>query len=178
MEERITGRMDVILGDITALALDAIVNAANTSLLGGGGVDGAIHRKAGPELAIQCRMLHGCKVGQAKITPGFRLPAQHVIHTVGPVWNGGGAQEDALLQQCYSEALKVAVANGIKTLAFPAISTGIYRFPADRAAKIAVEAVGAFLTTDRTIEKVTFCCFDAAAQQRHVQALAEYSDHG
>lgn len=170
-------KIEVVQADITTLAVDAIVNAANTSLLGGGGVDGAIHRKAGPELATYCRNLGGCKVGDAKISPGFKLPARHVIHTVGPVWNGGAAQEDRLLASCYARSISVAQANGVRSLAFPAISTGIYRFPADRAARIAVEAVFGALNLAAELERVIFCCFDAAAVDHHRLAIADYQDH-
>ena len=138
-------RLDVVEGDITGLDVDSIVNAANSSLLGGGGVDGAIHRAAGPELVAECRMLHGCKTGEAKITRGYRLPARHVIHTVGPVWNGGTHGEDDLLANCYRNSLKLAADNGVRTLAFPAISTGIYRFPVERATRIAVQETIRFL---------------------------------
>src|SRR5215218_1929544 len=144
---RIDGhRIEVIEADITTLAVAAIVNAANTSLLGGGGVDGAIHRAAGPELLAECRTLGGCETGSAKITRGYRLPARHVIHAVGPVWRGGGSNEDALLASCYSTALDLAAANNLASIAFPAISTGIYGFPSDRAARIAVGTVASELS--------------------------------
>lgn len=146
-------------GDITRLEVDAIVNAANSSLLGGGGVDGAIHRAAGPELALECRNLHGCKTGQAKITRGYRLPAKHVIHTVGPVWNGGQNHEDDLLASCYQRSLELAFQHHLKTVAFPAISTGIYRFPLERATRIALETVHNFLQTHPLPEQVVFVCF-------------------
>src|SRR5437879_3988452 len=131
-------QLDVVVADITTLKLDAIVNAANTSLLGGGGVDGAIHRAAGPNLVAECRMLGGCKTGQAKITRGYKLPAHHVIHTVGPVWQGGGSGEDELLASCYRSSLALAFKQRLRSVAFPAISTGIFHFPPDRAARIAV----------------------------------------
>lgn len=152
--------MKIIQGDITKLEVDAIVNAAKNSLLGGGGVDGAIHRAAGPELLAACRPLGGCPTGQAKITPGFRLPAKYVIHTVGPVWRGGGRGEPELLAACYRESLKLAAENGVKTIAFPAISTGVYGYPVKPAAKIAVQTVTEFLAGDDYIEEVIFVCFD------------------
>ena len=153
-------RIEVVQGDITKFSVDAIVNAANTSLLGGGGVDGAIHRAAGPELLEACRKLHGCKTGEAKITPGFRLPAKYVIHTVGPVWRGGASGEDDLLAQCYRNCLAYAPAQDLKTIAFPAISTGVYRFPIDRATAIALRETENFLSQNETLEKVLFVCFD------------------
>lgn len=153
-------RIEIHKGDITKLKVDAIVNAANTSLLGGGGVDGAIHRAAGPELLEFNRKLGGCATGEAKISPGFNLPAKFIIHTVGPVWNGGKNNEDKLLANCYINSLKLAVENKIKTIAFPAISTGVYRFPLERATKIAVTEVKKFLTRNDSIEKVIFVCFD------------------
>jgi O-acetyl-ADP-ribose deacetylase (regulator of RNase III) len=158
-------------GDITALAVDAIVNAANSSLLGGGGVDGAIHRAAGPDLLQECRTLGGCSTGEARITRGYRLPARHVIHAVGPVWRGGGAKEDELLASCYRSALGLAVEHDLRSLAFPVISTGIYRFPADRAAGIAIREVTSFLAQDTQLERVVFCCFDAATMAHYRRAL-------
>ena len=164
---------DVIRADITTLAADAIVNAANSSLLGGGGVDGAIHRAAGPELLAECRSLGGCPTGEARITKGYRLPARHVIHAVGPVWRGGAADEDRLLAGCYSAALALCREHGLTTVAFPSISTGIYGFPADRAARIAVATVaGETRTAPGALTKVTFCCFDEAAVAHHRAALA------
>ena len=136
--------LTIVLGDITKVKADAIVNAANTSLLGGGGVDGAIHRAAGPELLAECRMLNGCRTGEAKITKGYRLPARYVIHTPGPVWNGGGKNEDQLLRNCYKNSLELAAKNGCRSVAFPSISTGIYRFPLEEAVKIAVKTAKQF----------------------------------
>lgn len=153
--------MEIVEGDITGLALDAIVNAANETLLGGGGVDGAIHRAAGPELLAECRTLGGCPTGEAKITGGYNLPARYVIHTVGPIWQGGGANEDALLASCYRRSLELAVANDVRTIAFPAISTGVYRFPVPRAAAIAVGTVAACLAETQDIDRAVFCCFGA-----------------
>ncbi len=164
--------MEVAEGDITKLAGDAIVNAANTSLLGGGGVDGAIHRAAGPSLVRECRMIGRCPTGEARITKGYKLPAKHVIHTVGPVWNGGSHGEGGLLENCYRNSLALAREAGVRTIAFPAISTGVYRFPLDRAARIAVATVVDELARDRgSIEKVIFCTFGAAATDAYRAAL-------
>jgi len=168
----VAGRLSVVTGDITACAVDAIVNAANESLLGGGGVDGAIHRAAGPALLEECRGLGGCPAGQARLTAGYRLPARHVIHTVGPVWRGGDAGEDDLLASCYRESLALAAAGGLRSLAFPAISTGVYRFPADRAAAIAVATTAAWLAAHDLPERVLLVCFDEASAARHRTALA------
>ena len=153
-------KIEIHKGDITKLSVDAIVNAANTSLLGGAGVDGAIHRAAGPKLLEYNKKLGGCPTGEAKISPGFNLPAKHVISTVGPVWNGGNRNEDELLANCYRNSLRIAFENNIKTIAFPSISTGVYRFPVNRASKIAVKEVKDFLDKNPSIEKVIFVCFD------------------
>ena len=155
--------IDALIGDITQERVDAIVNAANSSLLGGGGVDGAIHRAAGVELLRECQTIGGCPTGEARITNGYRLPARYVIHTVGPVWDGGGYNEDQLLASCYRNSLSLAVQHGVRTIAFPAISTGIYAFPVDRAARIAVREVRAFLDANDSIEKVLLVCFGASA---------------
>jgi O-acetyl-ADP-ribose deacetylase (regulator of RNase III) len=152
--------LEALVGDITRLAVDAITNAANSSLLGGGGVDGAIHRAAGPELLAACRALGGCPTGEARITGGYRLPARHVIHTVGPVWRGGESGEDELLGRCYRASLALAVAHRVRSIAFPAISTGVYGFPRPRACAIAVAETRRFVATDATLERVVFCCFD------------------
>ncbi|SHH58985.1 O-acetyl-ADP-ribose deacetylase [Bradyrhizobium erythrophlei] len=167
-----SARLEVVVADITTLRVDAIVNAANSSLLGGGGVDGAIHRAAGPELAAECRTLHGCETGGAKITLGYRLPARHVIHAVGPVWHDGNEGEDQALASCYRSAIELCRSNGLASVAFPAISTGIYRFPADRAARIAVSAVIEALQAAPAIGHVIFCCFSGESARLHEVALA------
>lgn len=151
--------INVICGDITTLAVDAVVNAANRALLGGGGVDGAIHRAAGPELLAECRSLGGCETGEARITRGYRLSARCVIHTVGPVWTGGGAGEEELLAGCYRNSLRLAVEHGVRSIAFPCISTGAYGFPPDRAAEVAVRTVRETLSSLQAKIQVTFCCF-------------------
>jgi O-acetyl-ADP-ribose deacetylase (regulator of RNase III) len=157
------------------LSVDAIVNAANTSLLGGGGVDGAIHRAAGPELLAECRTLGGCATGDAKITQGYKLPARHVIHAVGPVWHGGGAGEDEALASCYRRALELCQAHGLASVAFPAISTGVYRFPADRAARIAVNTVIDRLPDAPDVTNVIFCCFSEESARLNREVLIDLS---
>jgi O-acetyl-ADP-ribose deacetylase len=169
-----TTQLDIVVADITTLDVGAIVNAANRSLRGGGGVDGAIHRAAGPELLAECETLGGCETGSAKITRGYRLKARHVIHAVGPVWSGGGQGEDALLAGCYRTALDLAAENALTSLAYPAISTGIYRFPPDLAARIAVGTVASEIAAHpRGIERVVFCCFAPASAAHHKEAFAD-----
>ena len=165
-------KLQTIQADITTLDVDAIVNAANSSLLGGGGVDGAIHRAAGPDLVAECRMLHGCKTGEAKITKGYRLKARHIIHTVGPVWNGDQNGQPEKLRACYTNCLKIAAAQGLQSIAFPCISTGIYCFPSDLAAEIAVNTVREFLLEPSSIQTVIFCCFASADCARYETLLA------
>ncbi len=171
-----SGRMEVIEGDITALKVEAIVNAANNSLLGGGGVDGAIHRAAGPGLTAECRTLGGCATGEAKITAGYNLPARWVVHTVGPIWSGGRANEDALLASCYRNSLALAVERGIKTIAFPAISTGAYGYPLKRAAQIAIGEVKRFLEHNTAIERVLFVCYGRASYEVYRTVLREMDE--
>jgi O-acetyl-ADP-ribose deacetylase (regulator of RNase III) len=171
MEVGMEDRIEVVKADITRLAVDAIVNAANESLLGGGGVDGAIHRAAGPELVAECRLLGGCPTGQAKITKGYRLPARFVIHTVGPVWRGGGRREPELLANCYRSAFKIAREKGLKTLAFPAISCGVYGYPISEATAIAVRETRAALAANPEIEKVIFACFGDEVFEAYTREL-------
>lgn len=165
-------RIEIVQGDITKMKVDALVNAANTSLLGGGGVDGAIHRAAGPRLLEECRALGGCPTGEARITGGYDLPARHVIHTVGPVWHGGGRGEEDLLANCYRNSLRLAAQNNVKTIAFPSISTGAYRFPIEKASRIAVGEVRRFLEKHPEM-KVFFVCFSADDAEEYVTVLKE-----
>ena len=166
------GKIQIIQGDITKQAVDAIVNAANCSLLGGGGVDGAIHRAAGPELLAECRTLNGCATGQAKITKGYRLPARYVIHTPGPVWHGGSHGEPELLASCYRSCLTLAREHGCKTVDFPSISTGVYHFPLEQAAEIAISTIAEFLETAPELQQVRMVCFDARTKAHYDRALA------
>jgi O-acetyl-ADP-ribose deacetylase (regulator of RNase III) len=164
-------RIELVAGDITRLEVDAIVNAANEKLKGGAGVDGAIHRAAGPELLAECRLIGGCPTGQARITKGYRLAARHVIHTVGPVWRGGGAHEEVLLARCYRSSLGLAAAHGLRSIAFPAISTGVYGFPKPRACAIAVEETLRFVAAEAMIERVLFVCFDEETRALYQEQL-------
>jgi O-acetyl-ADP-ribose deacetylase len=170
--ETVWNRVAVVEGDITRQAVDAIVNAANTTLLGGGGVDGAIHRAAGPELLAECRTLGGCQTGHAKITRGYKLPARWVIHTVGPVWRDGQHGEDELLASCYRSCFALAEQHGARTVAFPSISTGAYGFPMDRAARIAVRETLEFLERNRSVEKVLLVCFGQRAREIYTKAMS------
>ena len=172
MREASAQRIEVSRANIVTLAVDAIVNAANSSLLGGGGVDGAIHRAAGPELLEECRRLNGCPPGQAKLTRGYRLPARYVIHTVGPVWSGGGRGEPETLAACYCNSLALALAHDIRTIAFPAISCGVYGYPLDRAARIAVRETAAFLERDTQLEKVYLVCFGQDVHAAYTDAMS------
>ena len=165
-------RLQTVLGDITKQSVDAIVNAANCSLLGGGGVDGAIHRAAGPELLAECRTLHGCETGRAKITKGYRLPAKYVIHTPGPVWHGGNKGEAELLTSCYRSCLELASENGCRTVDFPSISTGVYHFPLDKAAAIACRTIKEYLEAHPEIERVRMVCFDERTKAAYDSAIA------
>jgi O-acetyl-ADP-ribose deacetylase len=169
-----SARLEILVADITGVNVDAIVNAANTSLLGGGGVDGAIHRAAGPELLAECRTLHSCATGDAKITRGYRLPARYVIHAVGPVWHGGSQGEDEALASCYRRALELCQTHDLASVAFPAISTGVYRFPADRAARIAVSATVEALAAAPVVTRVIFCCFSNDSALLHTERMAEF----
>ena len=173
LNQSIRTRIEVVEGDITKQRVDAIVNAANTTLLGGGGVDGAIHRAAGPELLEECRKLGGCPTGQARITQGHNLPAKWVIHTVGPVWRDGQHGEDDLLSSCYRSSLALAEQNGVRTIAFPSISTGAYGFPMDRAARIAVTEIKKFLERNNSVERVALVCFGKSAFEIHRNAVSE-----
>lgn len=171
----IRNRIEVIQGDITKLEVEAIVNAANSSLLGGGGVDGCVHRRAGPKLLAKCATLGGCRTGDAKITPGYNLPAKYVIHTVGPVWHGGNRGEPDLLASCYRRSLEVAVENGVKTIAFPCISTGVYHYPKVQACRIALEVTSQFVQNHPEIEKVLFVCYSEVDGNLYRQRIKEYS---
>lgn len=166
-------RLQIISGDITKQQVDAIVNAANCSLLGGGGVDGAIHRAAGPKLLEECRTLGGCATGKAKITGGYELPARYVIHTPGPVWHGGGHGEEELLASCYRSCLELALSNGAESVDFPSISTGVYRFPLEKASVIAIDTIAEFLKEHKEIKRVRMVCFDGRTKEHYERALSQ-----
>lgn len=170
-------KLEAVQADITTLSVETIVNAANTSLLGGGGVDGAIHRAAGPNLLEECRALNGCNTGNAKITSGYNLPARFVIHTVGPVWHGGNNNEDELLKYCYLNSMKLALENDVKSIAFPSISTGIYRFPFERACRIAVSTASDFIKENESIERVIFACFSDSDFTTYKRILKEFVEY-
>jgi O-acetyl-ADP-ribose deacetylase (regulator of RNase III) len=173
MEKELKDRIEILQGDITKMEVDAIVNAANSSLLGGGGVDGAIHRAAGPELLAETRKIGGCPTGEARVTKGYRLPAKWVIHTVGPIWSGGNRNEDDLLASCYRNSFKAAIEIGAVTVAFPSISTGAYRFPLERAVNIALRETRSFLQTNQSIKKVIFVCFGTEVRKRYQRLFKE-----
>lgn len=164
-------RIEIVKGDITTQKVDAIVNAANESLLGGGGVDGAIHRAAGPELLVECRSLNGCPTGEAKITKGYKLPAKHVIHTVGPIWRGGDNNEEKLLANCYKNSLRLASENNIKSIAFPSISTGVYGYPIELASRIALTEIKSFIKANKEMDKVVIVCFGEDAFQTYQEGI-------
>jgi O-acetyl-ADP-ribose deacetylase (regulator of RNase III) len=173
MEKELRDRIEIAEGDITKMEVDAIVNAANTSLLGGGGVDGAIHRTAGPELLAETRKIGGCPTGEARVTKGYRLPAKWVIHTVGPIWSGGNRDEDELLASCYRNSFKAAIKIGAVTIAFPSISTGAYRFPMERATNIALSETKSFLLANQSIKKVVFVCFGSEVHKKYQEVFRE-----
>jgi len=173
VDRELKDRIEIFEGDITKIEVDAVVNAANTSLLGGGGVDGAIHRAAGPELLAETRKIGGCPTGEARVTKGYRLPAKWVIHTVGPIWSGGNRNEDEFLASCYKNSLKAATQIGAVTVAFPSISTGAYRFPLERAVDIALRETKSFLQTNQSIEKVIFVCFGSEVYKKYEEVLKE-----
>jgi O-acetyl-ADP-ribose deacetylase (regulator of RNase III) len=176
MAAELKDRVEIVEGDITTMDVDAIVNAANTTLLGGGGVDGAIHRAAGPELLKETRKIGGCPTGEARVTKGYRLPAKWVIHTVGPIWSGGNKNEDTLLASCYRNSLMAAVEIGAAMVAFPSISTGVYRFPLERAVRIALSETKSFLEADQSLQKVAFVCFGSEAYRAYQEVLDEVFD--
>ncbi len=173
MEKELRDRIEIVEGDITKMEVDAIVNAANTSLLGGGGVDGAIHRAAGPELLAETRKIGGCPTGEARVTKGYRLPAKWIIHTVGPIWSGGNRDEDELLASCYRNSFKAAIEIGAVTIAFPSISTGAYRFPMEKATNIALSETKSFLLANQSIKKVVFVCFGSEVYKKYQEVFRE-----